>query len=137
MKRKISFFWMLVFCFLGGCISEKRESEIKDVVNSQFPKFEATIHEIINEKYGLEIYKKNKWEWKFEESRKNHEYEVKYGCFRELNVKEKLIGGFTENITSELSGGLISFNPKSEDKGVYITLIVNVENKTVLIKKQN
>jgi hypothetical protein len=135
MKKYFVFFWMLVFCFLGSCITEQIESEIKDVVNTQFPNFESTIHEIINKRYGNEIYKKMKWEWKFKEFRKNNEYEVKYGCFRELNFKEQLIGDLTENITSELSGGLISYNPKSGDKGVYINLIVNVKNKTVVIKQ--
>lgn len=135
MKKYFVFFWMFVFCLLGGCITEQRESEIKGVVYAQIPDFESTIHEIINKKYGNEIYKKMKWEWKFKESRKKHEYEVKYGCFRELNFKEQFIGDFTEDISSELSGGLISYNPKSQDKGVYINLIVNVKNKTVIIKK--
>lgn len=128
---------VVAFLLLGNCsVSAEREAEIKRIVFDKYPDFESEVKVLIKNKYGANVFKRSRWEWNIQEAPRNHEYKVKYGCFRDLNFAEILYGELTQDITSELSLGLVSYNPKSKGKGIYVMMIVHTERRSVIFGKR-
>lgn len=129
--RRLNKTILFSFLLITSCIGDDKELELKNLIESKYPNFEYEVQKAITEKYGENVFKNSKWEWKFEESLKVNEYKVKYGCFRDLNLAEDIGGELTQEITGALTFGVITYNPRSKDKGIFIELIVNQKTNSV------
>ncbi|MEO0470192.1 MAG: hypothetical protein AAF206_11265, partial [Bacteroidota bacterium] len=130
------FILSIISLILISCVSDTKKQEIKRLIYTRYPNFESSVKSMIKQKYGNAFYENEKWEWEIKQGQRNHEFEVKYGCTRVLTTGEIIIGDLTETLTSELSQGLITYNPKSPNKGIYIRLIVNTHTKVITINRK-
>jgi hypothetical protein len=107
------------------------EEDIKSLVLAKWPTFEADVRTAIETKYSKRLPRRYECEWRIEEAPKKSEWNVVYGCFRKVSIGEELGAGFVEELSSEVSGGFISYNPRSDKIGAYVTLRVNTRDSTV------
>jgi hypothetical protein len=125
---------LIIASLFTCCIKESTQTALKIIVTEKYPDFENEVQGIIKNKYGEKVFERSKWEWQFEEALKNNEYIVKYGCFRDLTFGETTLGNLTEDISEELSLGIVTYNPRTQNKGIYLQMLVNLKNKTVIIR---
>ncbi len=127
---------ILASLFLVSCLSIDEKQEIRNIVNEKYPDFEAKIKSMAKTKYDKNIFTTLKWEWKYSKGLRNYEYQVKYGYFRKLDIKDKLVSYITQEATETLTLGLISYNPKSKNKGIYIKMLINTKDRTIKFKNK-
>jgi hypothetical protein len=121
--------WVPAFLLLlvSGCVPEE---EIKSLILAKWPTFETDVRAAIETKYSQSLPRRYECEWRITEAPKKSEWNVVYGCFRKVTLGEDLGAGFVEELSSGVSGGLISYNPRSDKIGAYVTLLVNTRDST-------
>jgi hypothetical protein len=118
---------------LVACTTDADKDQAKAVVLSRYPTFEADVQRIITAKYGKRIFTAQKWEWHIEPGLKRDMWRVQYGCYRHLSTTQQLMGEAVKDITGEITGGIISYNPKAEGKGIYVELAVDTKRNTMYV----
>lgn len=114
-----------------SCVSDEDRNHVKALVVERYPEFERDVQKVITTRHGAKLFADQRWEWHIEPGAKRNKWKVQYGCFRVLSTSEVLLGEVVADLSGEVSGGLISYNPKAEGKGVYVELIVDSKSRTI------
>lgn len=114
-----------------SCVSNEDRNHVKALVIERYPEFERDVQKMITAKYGAKPFADQRWEWHIEPGAKRNKWKVQYGCFRVLSTSEALLGEAVADLSGEVTGGLISYNPKAEGKGVYVELLVDSKSRTI------
>jgi hypothetical protein len=117
-----------------SCVTDDDRHRVKSLVTERYPTFEMDVQTTITTKYGSAPFANQKWEWQVEAAPKKHTWRVRYGSFRVLTLGEVMVGEAISDLSGELTGGLLSFNPRAEGKGIYVELLVNSESRTVTLR---
>lgn len=134
--RGLVLFGYVIGSALTGCISESRKEEVIGIVREQFPGFERKAREHVAHVYGEVYLDSTRWTWNVEEAMANDMYNVSYACMDDHGWGKELVGEMIGDLSSELSGGLISVTPWSGNTGIMYEMKVNVRERTVRARKR-